>query len=498
MIYILFLSLIRHGWLTTILPDPGQAVQAQAVQTKAGQQIQDPVTAFPNSPKAPPPRVIDISVPAAPITPGSAAGQGLPANVPLTAQEAIKIALHQQPNLGVQVGAIQVQQGLTRQAGALEHPMVNLGAGYDQIQSLSGPGSGISTAVQAPNVVLPPGVSGVNPMSVGADVKQLLFDFNMTRNLVRQSESLELSAKHSLTIAQQNLALGVKVAFYNFESGVRSVGVNEANVVNRQRQLDLANARLTNGVGEPSDVATAQTSKSQGILQLNQARDTVEQDRVILLQQMGVDPLTPIVATNESAPDEGDNDAQALTAKGIKLRPEVKASVEALAGAKYGLSAARAVGMPAIYAEIGAGFNGSSIPLSDNSVNASIGFQFPIFDGGNRAGAVRAANGQITVATANLKAAVLQVRTDVAGAYMGLKSAIQRVAIAENEVFNAREDVRIAEGRYAAGIGLFQDITTAQALLLSSLTDQESAKNYLDLSRTQLRKATGELLADLK
>ena len=81
---------------------------------------------------------------------------------------------------------------------------------------------------------------------------------------------------------------------------------------------------------------------------------------------------------------------------------------------------------------------------------------------------------------------------------MGLKSVNQRVLLADNEVYNAREDVRIAEGRYAAGIGLFQDITTAQELLVTSQTDQESARNALDIARTQLRRATGELLNDVR
>jgi outer membrane protein len=191
-------------------------------------------------------------------------------------------------------------------------------------------------------------------------------------------------------------------------------------------------------------------------------------------------------------------DAHLLTDKAIKLRPEVLAAFQALTAAKYGLSAAKAVDLPAFYAEIGAGMSGSSVPLETSTANISIGVQFPLFDGGSRNGAVKAASGQITTAEANLKSAVLQVRTDVASAFMGLKSANQRVLIADNEVLNAREDVRVAEGRYAAGIGLFQDITTAQELLVTSQTDQESARNYLDLARTSLRRATGQLLTDLR
>lgn len=473
---------------------PGQVPSDLPSQVQAGSQAKEPVTAFPGSPKAPQPRVKDIQVPPAPITPGTI-GQNFITNAPLTAAEAVRIALHQQPNLGVPIGAIQFQQGLTRQTGAAEHPQLFVATGLDEIR---GTGSSSKTPVTAPNLVVPLGASASDLVSLSTDVRQLIFDFNMTRNLVRQSEALERSAQQNLTVAQLSLVLGVKTAFYNYEDAERVIGVNESNVANRQRQLELASARMNNGVGEPSDVATAQTSKSQGILQLNEARDVAEQDRILLLQQMGIDPLTPVLASNETAPDQDDKDAHVLTFKAIKLRPEVKAAIEALAAAKFGLSAAKAVNLPAFYAEIGAGMTGSGFSQDNNSANLSIGIQFPLFDGGYRAGAEKAASGQITTAEANLKTAILLVRTDIASAFMALKSVNQRVLLADNEVFNAREDVRIAEGRYAAGIGLFQDITTAQELLVTSQTDQESARNALDIARTQLRWASGELLSDIR
>jgi outer membrane protein len=470
---------------------PGQAPAAHPSSTKP--QSEAPVTAFPNSPKMPPPRTQDIAVPPAPTTPGAMNGQTLP---PLTADEAARIALRLQPSLGVQTGAIQVQQGHTIQTGAAEHPQVTLSAGYDNIQTL--PGYSVpNSPVEAPTLALPDGASALYAFSITAAGRQLIYDFNMTRNLVRQSEALERSAKQDLTTAQLSLVLNVKTAFYDYLSAVRTVGVNESNVSNRQDQLNLATARLKNGIGEPSDVDTAQTSKSQGILQLNQARNAAEQARITLLQQMGVDPLIPVAATEESAPEPKEKDAHALTATAVKFRPEIKSAVEALAAARYGLSAARATDLPTIYAEIGAGLNGTTFPLTDNVASLAVGFQWPIFDGGIRRGAVKAAQGQISTANANLQTAVLQVRTDVASAYMAWKSADQRLMIGDNEVLNAREDVRVAEGRYRDGIGLFQDITTAQALLLGAQTDQESARNALDLARTQLQRATGELLQEI-
>ncbi len=410
----------------------------------------------------------------------------------------MQIALHLQPSLGVQVGAIQTQEGRTRQTGSAENPQVIVGAGYDKIQGIAGQHVTPTSPVQASSTGLPLGVSPIYQYTGAAAARQLLYDFNLTRNLVRQSEALERSDRQALTVAQLNLVLSVKQDFYNYASALRVVAVDEANVANRQRQLDLAAGQLKIGIGEPSDAVTAQTSKSQGILILNQARDQAQQARILLLQQMGVDPLTPVVPADETAPGPDNVDAKQLTEVAIRNRPEVKSAVEALAAAKYGLNAAKATDLPALYAEFGVSANGMDFPLKNNTGNLSIGFSFPLFDGGNRNGAIRVARGQITTSKGNLDTAILQVRADVASAYMSLKSTLQRVQIADNEVLNAQEAVRVAEGRYSSGIGLFLDITTAQNLLLTAQTDQANARNALDLARTQLKRATGELLAPVK
>ena len=148
---------------------------------------------------------------------------------------------------------------------------------------------------------------------------------------------------------------------------------------------------------------------------------------------------------------------------------------------------------PAIFAAISAADAGYyGVPLKDNSLSLAVGVQFPIDDGGARSGAVEQARGQITAAESDLKTAVLSVRSDVVSAYLGLQSAEQRVAVVETEVANGQEGVRVAEGRYSAGLGLFQDITTAQGLLLGALTDESTVKNTLDVARTRLRHAIGQ------
>jgi outer membrane protein TolC len=152
-------------------------------------------------------------VPPAPVTPGSTTGDQFASNAPLTADEAAKIALLKQPSLGAGLGAIQTQQGQTIQTASALFPQLVVGAGVDKVQAL--PGSIFPVNASAPNVPLPDGASAQYLFSAGGALRQLIYDFNMTRNLVRQGEALERSDKQNLTTAQLNLVLAVKTDFYN-------------------------------------------------------------------------------------------------------------------------------------------------------------------------------------------------------------------------------------------------------------------------------------------
>jgi len=452
-----------------------------------------PVAADAPAITAPPPRVQDPAIPPAVTVPAPDTANAEVSAAPLTADEAARIALRLQPSLGDAAGAIQSAQGRTKEAKSGLNPQVIVGLGYNSLNNLSSSPAGV---LSAPTGTTTAGVSATNQYSSAIALRQLLFDFNQTRNLVRQNRSLTQAAEANLTRAQLDLVLSVKNAFYNYANAQRLADVNEQNVANRQRQLDLANSRLRNGIGLPSDVVTAETSKSQAILALNQARDAVQQTRVTLLQSMGVDPLTPIAPADTSEPAPASNDVKALIQQGLRARPEVQAAERTLLASQYGLSAAKSLNLPSIYATIGAGAAGGDFPLRQQVSTIGVGLQFPLIDGGQRSGAVQVARGQITTAEADLKTAVLNVRSQVTSAYLALASTEERVTIADAEVANGREGVRIAEGRYSAGLGSFLDVTTAQALLLTALTDQTTVRNTLDQARATLRHAVGEGLEE--
>lgn len=65
---------------------------------------------------------------------------------------------------------------------------------------------------------------------------------------------------------------------------------------------------------------------------------------------------------------------------------------------------------------------------------------------------------------------------------------------AEAQVTNAQEALRLAEGRYRAGIGVFLDVLDAQTDLDGANTNRVNARTSLDRARAALAHAVaGEL-----
>ncbi len=431
--------------------------------------------------------MVDAKVPPPITTPDQPSANDVPAG-PLTAREAARIALRLQPSILAARGQFLTAEGNAIQTGSALLPQVDLGAGYYNARVTGGLGGPVGSPAA--------GAVPAYTFSTSVGVSQLLFDFGMTRNLVRQDRALAEAASADLDRASLTAVDNVENAFYNLANDARRVLVAEADVVNRQRQLDLARARFSSGLGTPIDVVTAEASKSQSVVALLTARDQENQDRVTLLQQIGLNPLTPLDASQEDEPPIIASDPRELISTGVNRRPEVRSALKTVDAYRFGLSAAKATDLPRLVGTVGGGFgagNPGGGPIGD-SVALGIGLQFPVIDGGRRRGAIVSANGQLTTAQANLRTAVLQVQSDVASAYLSLRAAEQRVVAAETAVVNAQEGVRIAEGRYANGLGLFQDITTAQDQLITALDAATDARNSLNLARVKLRYATGAIL----
>lgn len=398
-------------------------------------------------------------------------------NAPLSAEEAARIALIHQPSITSAKAGVMTAQGAHTAAKSGLLPSLASTSSY--------------TSVALSPVGLVPGSGTSSGYQITANIRQLIFDFNHTRDLARQASQKLRAANANMTRVESDTVLRVKQAFYGYSQNLQIVKVNEANVQNAQSHLVLAQARLDAGVGLPADVVRAQTAVADSIFSLNLARNAASISGVTLAELMGIDPRTPIVPSEAEEPAIAVDDVVELTIQATKTRPEMLQAQANLVAANYSVSAAKTSNAPAISANAGWLQRGSGFPPGNDTVTYGVAIQWTPFDSGLTAGRVEQARGSLLSAQADLEATKLAVSADVSKSYLDLKTAEQRVLTSDAEVANALEALRLVEGRYKAGLGAFLDVLDAQTALIKADSNRVNARTSVDQARAALAHAIG-------
>ena len=399
-------------------------------------------------------------------------------NRPLTAAEAALLALHYQPTLVGAAAGVTAAQARTQETRAASKATLGIAGSYAHTITHSTGTTAGATGTAAGYLV-------------SATGRQLLYDFNHTRDLVRQARANERFAGATLTRAQADLVLQVKQGFYVYLEAVHLVAVNEDNVENQEAHLALAQARLNTGLGLPVDVSRAQAAKAEAIFNLTSARANATQARVNLAESIGVDPRVPFVPADSSEPAVIPVDPRQLTLQALKQRPEIAQAQANIEAAAYAVSAARTTNAPAVVGSVGVLQRGSDFPPAGNAVTVGVAVQWTPFDGGFTKGRVQETQANLTLAQSQMASTRLGVIADVSSAYLALKTAEEKIATADAEIANAEEALRLARGRYQAGIGVFIDIIDAQTTLETAHTNRVNAVSAVDQARAAMAHAVG-------
>lgn len=426
--------------------------------------------------------------------------ESIPADVPdapLSVNEAVRIALVHQANLAIFDASVRAAQGHTQQVRAGLMPSV----------VVSGIGTDLVTATGPNNIPVVPlttvpvaggrgtGViaSTINGYTFTAQAQQLLWDFNHTRNLVRQAVAEEHEALQALEATRQDLVLSVKQSYFIYAQNVRLAAVLQTNLENQQAHLEIADARYKAGTGIPSDVLVVQTAVGNAGYALNQAQNAVSNSRASLALLLGIDPRTPIQISMETPESVAPTDPNQLFRDALANRPEVLQALARVQASHYGLSAARTNNAPSLSAV--ADFIQQGGQLTNlNSQIFSVGLQlaWPIFDGGYTAGGVRIARANDDIARAQLTLARQNAIYDVAQALLNLKTARRQLDLSGGEVKTAEESVRIVGERYKVGLSTIVDLLNAQQALVLARTNQVNAQIAVSQAQAALDRAVGK------
>lgn len=523
-----YLSILIVGCvLSSHLVATAQAAAGTAPGTQQGQTPGGPPPATgpvpPRDPRIKAPKTEESTIPGNVTVPGLPAGAAnAVAQRPLNADEAVRIAIKLHPDVLNARAAVIAQRGRTRQTRAATMPQVIVAGSYTRVTTLSGakfggnstPGvagssssgntttnsggssssgstSSTTTSTTTSSTTPPPAIGLILGADVEGTLRQLIFDFNHTRDLIRQSRALERAADQNLSRVICDVAFEVKQTYYQYKQAIRLEQVNALEVTNRQSQLDLATSRYNVGLGQPGDVYSAQTAKAEAILNLEVARDNVEQARISLAIAMGVDPRTPVQIGEVEEPALVREDVNALVTQSLKERPEAIQALENLRSARFAVSAAKSTNAPVVSGAMNVYSAGDEILPQNDYLTVGLTLSWNPFDGGLTKGRVDEARANVLAAQSQVISIEQTIKADVTSAYVNLRNVERRVDAANADVANAEQNVNVAEQRYKTGIGQFADIINAQAFLLTARINRVSTLTLIPIYRAAVARAIG-------
>jgi len=422
--------------------------------------------------------------------PAPAASSPSPPPRTLDLREATRTALEHQPQLLQAQAGTRAAEARSDEAKSALLPQIVGSLSYSRLTYNFAPHPGSS-----PSVAVAPSssFSTTNYYQGSATLSQLIYDFGQTSGKWRAAQASEDSQRQSERATRNQIILGVQTAYFTARAGKDLVGVAKDNLANQDLHLKQTEGFVRAGTHPEIDLAQARTNYANAVVQLITAENAYETEKAQLNQALGVEGPTDYDVANDTLPEvEGESlPLESLLAEALKNRPDVTA-LEAQARAQ-GLTIDSVKGgfWPSL--GVSTGLSDAGVQLDQTAWNwsATATLTWNIYQGGLTRAQTREAQANLDAAQAQLSAARQQVRVDVEQARLAVRAAKESLGAAGEAVVNAREQLRLAEGRYAAGVGNAIELGDAQVAYTTAAAQQVQADYNLASSRAQLLRALG-------
>lgn len=439
-------------------------------------------------------------------TPVPGVGAGAPApGVPqqITVQQAIEIGYARSPLLASARADVGVASALARLARAGLLPSVAGSVSSTRTHQQAGGSGGAGGSAAAGGTPAPSGGPvTITSNSLGATVKQLIFDGGRVAAGVRAAQRNESAFADTYRRDLQTTAFNVATAYYNYLLAQRTTAVDVELVRENQTQVDLVSAQLRAGTVSRVDVVTAQLPLAQTRVAVVKAQGVELAAQAAFANAMGLDadvdvqPIddTPASTTGAVTAMAVPTYAQAM-ARALALRPDYDASRQSLESAQYSLKQAKLGLFPSLGASGQAGTASSDLSGGSYRNSSSIGLvlTIPIYDQGITSANTAQAQANLDKAAAGLQNTKLGIQLNVKQALTNLVSAQAALDQARVELANAMEVLRATQAQYRAGVTTLPLLLNAQVGMTQALTDRVTTIYNLRLAEQAFLYATGAI-----
>ena len=401
----------------------------------------------------------------------------------LNLDRCIQIALLKQPSILAAYFTLEANRSRVGEALANYYPQIGASGGYSRYSS-----PGVLTEV---NSILY-GTGYFNEYTSSLTLSQNIYDFGKTSSQVKIQKFNLDSAGSDLETSKEQIVLSVKQAYYAVIQTARNRKVADESVGQYKQHLDQARGFFDVGTKPRYDVITAEVNLSNAKLNLITADNALKIARVNLNNAMGV-PDAPVYTVEDSlAFIKYKITLDDALSKAMANRPDIKSLALRRRAVEASVQLAKTGYYPALTGSTSYNWQGGTgLPL-ESEWNVGVTLSFPIFSGFLTKHQVEEAVSNLNVARANEEALRLSVVLDVQQSYLNLKQAEDSIDTADLAVKQATENLDIANGRYAAGVGNPIEVTDAQIVYSNAKLAYIQALTNYNVAHASLLKAMGE------
>jgi outer membrane protein len=424
----------------------------------------------------------------------------------LTLDQALRAARANHPQLQVAHAQSEVADARAYESRAALLPQVNGTGSYQRTTNNypSGIGSAAtSTAIgTGTSTTTSIGTTGSthgsfdtsNYFRFGVTASQLIYDFGQTTGRWNAAKTNARSQLDSETRSLQQISFNLRAAYYSAAATYALVKVAQDGLTNQEAHLVQAQGFVRAGTQPEIALAQALTNRATARVQLITAQNGHDVAKAQLNQAMGVEgPIDYEVEVPPIEPvaDEDKNTDELLTLA-LKARPDLQALDDQIRAQEYTVGATRGGYYPALNASTALTDAGPAVDNLAWNWYGMLSLSWPIFGGGITDQQVREARATASVLRGQYEIQRQQIRLDLEQARLAVRAAKASEEATHEAAVNAREQLRLAEGRYQAGVGNMIELGDSQVVMTTASAQEVQAHFNLATARAQLLLALGQ------
>jgi len=303
------------------------------------------------------------------------------------------------------------------------------------------------------------------------------------------------ASRETVRLSEQETVFNVKRSFYGYLLAREFSAVAEEALALAEKFRENVKNLYEVGMASKFDLLRSEVQVANLKPQAIKARNSIDVAALGLKTVLGVDLDTPIEVKGELAVPPLDAAAEGVVEEALAQRPELRQLEYQRRMAGEMLKIARGSLLPTL--AIGGTYNLWSDALNfrksswQNYYTINLSLSLPIFDGFESRARIGQSKAMIRELDWTRKGLSDAIALEVRQAVLNNAQARETLQSQEKNVEQAREAVRIAELNYAEGLATNLDVSTAQVALSQARTNYSQALYDCVISQAQLEKAVG-------